>query len=66
MRASGLLREVEDIDHREEGGVQRVEDKMCLVPAAIFHLQFTYAHTKECFFLAIDKNQLKDNRGMAK
>lgn len=52
MRARGLLREVEDIDHREEGGVQRVEDKMCLVPAAIFHLQFTYAHTKEWFFFS--------------
>lgn len=39
MWARSSLGEVEDIDHREEGGVQRVEHKMRLVPAAIFHLQ---------------------------
>lgn len=41
MWAGSGVREVVDIDHREQGGVQGVEHKMGLVPAAIFYLKPT-------------------------
>lgn len=40
--ARGSIGEVEDVDHREQGGVQGVEHKMSLVPAAIFYLKPRY------------------------
>lgn len=36
------LGKVVDINHREQAGVQGLEHKMCLVPAAIFYLQVRY------------------------
>lgn len=39
MWAGSRTGEVEDVHHREQGGVQGVEHKMGLVPAAIFYLE---------------------------
>lgn len=39
MRARRGVGEVEDVNHREQGGIQGVEHKMGLVPATIFYLE---------------------------
>lgn len=39
MRSMTGLGEVENVDHGEQGGVQRVKHKMGVVPAAVLDLQ---------------------------